>query len=520
MSGQEIELKLRVSKADLAKLRAAPVLAPPSGEAEAKPVAKTLESTYFDTPDLRLHALGWSLRVRKIGRKLVQTLKAPGAATGGIVTRGEWESPVATLHPDLAALPDPVVLDALQPLDVAGLQPIFTTKIRRTTRLLHPADGTAVEVAFDQGEVVTPDGRTLPIHEVELELKSGDTAALYALARSLNTVAPLRVELLSKAERGYALALEERPRWMKAARVDLSPDQTVEQVLETIVRACLVHLVGNEAVALAGEEPEGVHQMRVALRRLRSALKTFQTLIPADQYTHLSGEVRWIATALGAARDWDVFRTELLAPVDAAFPGDPSLAALAAAASRCREIGYGEVRAAVLSPRYTTLLLDLAAWVDGRGWRNQPVSETSALLLQPITTLSGDLLTRRHKQARKRAKGFARLDSNHRHMVRISLKKLRYAAEFFRGLYDAREVKRYTDDLADLQEGLGHLQDVATVEKLMIHIQEALGPQAPKGWEAGAGMVRGWHARGLADLEPKLVRDWETFAMTRPFWLE
>lgn len=516
MSGQEIELKLRAAAADMAKLRQAPVL----GEVAGRLPSKMLESTYFDTPDMQLHALGWSLRVRKIGRKLVQTLKAPGTATGGVVTRGEWESPVATLHPDLAALPDPSVLEALAPLDAAGLKPLFTTRIKRTLRTVAPGEGTEIEIAFDQGEVVTPEGRALPLNEVELELKSGDAAAIYDLALALNQVAPLRVELQSKAERGYALALEERPRWQKAGKLELTADQTVETVLETVIRHCMHHMVSNEAVALAGQEPEGIHQMRVALRRLRSALAVFQPLIPPEQYDHLVGEVRWLAGAFGAARDWDVFLADLFAPVDAAFPGDPSIAALSAAARTCRERGYVAAREAILSPRYTDLLLKIGAWIDGRGWRNQPVSETSALLLEPITALSGDLLGKRHKQSRKRGKGFAELDSHHRHRLRISLKKLRYASDFFRSLYDAKAVKRYTDDLAALQEALGHLQDVATVEKLVAHIRDELGPEAPAGWEAGAGLVMGWHARGLRDLEPRLVRDWKVFSGTKPFWVE
>ncbi|WP_119681220.1 CYTH and CHAD domain-containing protein [Indioceanicola profundi] len=516
MSGQEIELKLKVDPADFSKLRDAPL---PGQVPEQQPV-KTLESTYFDTPDVRLHALGWSLRVRKSGRNLVQTLKSPGTATGGVVARGEWECPVSTPHPDLAALPDQSVLAELGPLDPAELKPLFTTKVKRTIRIAKPSDGTEIEIALDQGEVVTPEGRTLPLNEAELEMKSGDPASIYDLALALNEAAPLRVELQSKAERGYALALDERPSWFKAGRLDLSPDQTAEEVLQIVVRHCMHHMVSNEAVALAGEQPEGIHQMRVALRRLRSALALFEPLIPAEQYEHLVGEVRWLATAFGAARDWDVFLSDLLAPVEAAFPGDREMAALAEAARTCREQGYRGAREAILSRRYTALLLKVGAWVDGRGWRNQPVSEKSARLLEPITALSGELLGKRHKQSRKRGKGFAKLGSEQRHRVRISLKKLRYASEFFRSLYDQKAVRRYTDELAALQETLGHLQDVATVDKLVGTIREELGADAPAGWEAGAGLVRGWHARGLHDLEPRLIRDWEAFTSTRPFWVE
>lgn len=516
MSAQEIELKLRVAPDDMPRLRAAKRLADSAGKAGSK----MLDSTYFDTDDLRLQAQGLSLRVRKQGRSFVQTLKSAPTGQGGALRRGEWETPVSGDQPDLSALPDPsVLLDAVGPLEAAALRPVFSTHVRRSVRLLTPADGVEVEVAIDEGEIRTPSGRTLPLSELELELKAGtDTAPLYALAQALNETVPLRVETRTKSERGYDLAAGLGARWSKASRLELSPEITVEQALAGIVRHCIGHMVANEAVALEGVESEGVHQMRVALRRLRSALSLFKPFLPPEQLDRLVAEVKWLAGSLGAARDWDVFLEELLVPVLQAFPGDAGLAALEEAAGECRRRGYAGVRAAVDSPRYTALLLTLGAWVDGRGWRDQPVSEHSAMLLQPVLDMADRMLSKRHRQARRRGRGFARLAAADRHQLRIALKKLRYAAEFFRSLYDPKPVRRYLDDLAALQDTLGHLQDVATVTKLVGQVEAELGDAAPAGWQRGAGMVIGWHGHGLQAREPQIVRDWEAFADTKPFW--
>lgn len=517
MSDQEIELKLRVRPEDMARLRAAPLF----GTAKGRAVTRQLQSVYYDTPDLRLHGRALTLRVRRQGQKFVQTLKSAPEGVGGVTTRGEWESPVAEPRPNLAALPVNGGWDQIGPLADGELRPVFESDIKRTVRRLAPGDGGEIEVAFDLGEIRTAEGQAMPVAEIELELTQGDNVkALYELALALNEVAPLRVETRTKAERGYALAMGGVTGWSKAGRLDIAPEDTVETALARIVRHCVGHLVANEACALSGDNPEGIHQMRVALRRLRSALSIFKELLPPAQYADLAAEVKWLAGAFGPARDWDVFLEELFAPVDRAFPGDPALAALAEAARRCRELGYVRAREAILSRRYTALLLRVGAWVDGRGWRDQPVSEQAAQFFQPVHTLSDRLLAKRHRQARKRGRGFAHAPPDARHELRIALKKLRYATDFFRALYPAKAVKRYADDLAHLQDALGHLQDVATVGRLMGAVEAELDGRAPDGWRQGAGMVLGWHGRGLVAMEPKLVADWDRFAATKPFWSE
>jgi inorganic triphosphatase YgiF len=517
MSPREIELKLSVTPADMDRLRKLSVLS----QAEGKPATKLLDSLYFDTADRRLQAHGLSLRVRRQGRKLVQTLKSAPPPGVGALVRGEWEVAVGNPRPDLAALPDPTILAPLGDLTSEMLEPVFETRIRRQVRILTPMEGVRIEVAIDQGEIVTSAGANLPVNELELELLEGDdTAVLYSLAKAVHAEVPVRLEMETKSARGYALADGAPPATRKADKLTLAEDATVEEALAGVVRHCLAHMVANQAAALTGHDPEGVHQMRVALRRLRSSFQIFRPFIPPDQQVLLVPEVKWLANSLGAAREWDVFLLELLPPVSAALPGEPSLVALEKMAMTARAAGYEMVRQAILSPRYTSLLLELASWLDGRCWRNQPVSERSTLLLRPVTEMAGALLAQRHKQARKRGRGFAHAAPAARHELRIALKKLRYAADFFRSLFDQRPVRRFLEDLSGLQDRLGHLQDVATVTKLMRELEQIATTKEGKGWQQGAGLVIGWHARGLHDMEANVVEDWRRFSDTKPFWRE
>ncbi|WP_448204043.1 CYTH and CHAD domain-containing protein [Azospirillum sp. sgz302134] len=522
-SNRETELKLAVKPDDMATLQSSPAIA---SRATGKPVTKTLESAYFDTADRRLARRMVALRVRKVGDRHIQTVK--GAPDRDALGRAEWEMPVDGPTPDLSRIEPPEALDLLGPVGESELIPLFTTVIQRTVRIVTMGEGdsaSTIEVAFDRGDIRTPDGGSVPVSEVELELKQGSPAALYELALELAKAAPLRLDPRTKAERGYALADGTGDAVVKAGKLTLDPDTTVESALARIVRTCVNHLAANEAVSVKGEDPEGIHQMRVALRRLRSALALFRPFIPADQYGWVVGEVKWLGGNLGPARDWDVFLTELLAPVRDAFhradghgkPLQEDIDALAAAASAKRDRAYEAAREAIQSDRYTIFLLKLGAWVESRGWRAQNVTERSARLFEPVEDLADHLLSRRAKKARRAGQGFADLSVTERHELRIALKKLRYAAEFFRSLYEDKPARRYIQQLAAFQDALGHLNDVATATRLLHELHDD-GSRPKPGEPRAAGIVIGWHARGVADGEAALVGLWEGFAGAKPFW--
>jgi len=523
MASREIELKLRINPQHLARLRNAPALA----GTQAKPITQNLESVYYDTEDLRLRSRDVTLRVRKQGKNYVQTIKSASDHVGGVLSRGEWECPVPGAEPDLGAFSDQEALRQLGAVTEDELKPVFAAHIKRTVQMLNGTAGrdadTQIEVAFDRGEIRAFDGTMLEVAEVELELKSGHPKALFDLALELAESAPLRVETRTKSERGYALVSGEAESAVKAEKLELTSDDTAEQALASIMRNCLTHVVLNEIAALKGDDPEGIHQMRVALRRLRSALSLFRDLVPADQYDWLAGEVKWLAGELGNARDWDVFLTDLLAPVETAFSDEASgpagpVGALHEAGNAARTAAYERARAAILSPRYTALLLKLGGWLEARSWRQQNVSEDAARLFAPVAELADGLLAKRHRKVRKRGAGFADLEPAERHKLRIACKKLRYAAEFFRSLYPDKAATRYIRQLSALQDDLGHLNDVATAESLIGRLGIDAGDAGDGTWRVGGGMVIGWHARGVERIEPQLIGDWENFRKAKPFW--
>ena len=514
----EIELKLS-GKPDA--LKEAFASATIRSKATDRGQSKRLENIYYDTEDQRLRARGLALRVRKDGRRYYQTLKSNDA--GGLVAyRGEWQTPLRSGEPDLALMPPgaTAVLEGLVRAD--ELKAVFSTQVRRLVRRVEAADrngrSSLVEAALDLGTIES-NGASLPIAELELELLEGSPDALYALALELDALAPLRVETRSKSARGYALAAGAAPAWRKAEPLAFAADATVDDAIQAILRNCVEQWCANEAAAYDGRDPEGVHQMRVAIRRLRSALSLFKRLLDPAMRAWLSGEAKAIVSRLGPARDWDVFLGELLAPVAKARPDDAALAALAAAAEAPRAQGYAEARAAIEAPSYTRYLLQLRGWIEARGWREAPTERGLAWLERPAGDFAAHVLGKRQRKALQLGRDFRDLAARERHRLRIALKKLRYATEFFAALYPKKRTKPYLAALKDLQDRLGHLNDVAVAEQL---IGTLIGPAAsrPDGADLriAGGLVLGWHARSVADVEPATARAWQEFAERAPFW--
>jgi triphosphatase len=302
----ELELKLLVDSADIPKLRRHALL---KTQADG-PRRQNLLSIYFDTSELALKQRRMALRVRRVGMRWIQTVKAGGEVHGGLHRRGEWEEPVARGCPDLTKIQEPALSEVFFSPEVRdALQAVFTTEFRRTTWLLRWDDGDEVELALDQGEVKSGE-RALPISEVELELKQGNPARLYQLALDLQQTIPLRLENVSKAARGYQLFQGTPQPMVKAVAPRIVEAMSVGEAFQTIAWNCIGHWTANQEGVLAGKDPEYLHQMRVALRRLRSALPLFTSAIPRESAAAISAELKWLAGALGPARNWDVFATE------------------------------------------------------------------------------------------------------------------------------------------------------------------------------------------------------------------
>jgi len=504
-------LKLAVVSADLAAVsRALAALAP-----RYAPVRRVLVTTYFDTPDFALQQTGSTLRVRDDGGRFLQTLKTAVGDGGDLLTRGEWEDPVAENRPDPQApssgsqLPEAVADD---------LRALFVTEVSRETIEIEPSPGTRIEAAVDTGKIrAIESSRTEPISEIELELKSGDPTALYDLALRLLETAPLQIETRSKSERGYRLvaAAGAAPPAVQAEPLALDPRMVVEEALRSIGRSCLTHMLRNEPAALAGE-PEGVHQMRVAMRRLRSLLAAVKQLLPEDAYRAIGDEMAGIAAPLGPARNLDVFATELLCPLRTGRPAEPGWDLLGAATERARATAHHRVDKEILAPRHTAATLRLLRWFEGRGWRARQTPEQAAALTAPIGAAAPGILDRRRRTVRKRSRRFAHLTPRERHRLRIAVKKLRYTVELLGSVYDPGDLRRYNRRLKRAQEDLGRANDLRVAYGLVIELSRHAEPAEPI-IDAAAELLA-WHEQALARGERKLRRRLSRLNRAPPFW--
>lgn len=468
--GQEIELKLEVPEDAARRIEAA-------GLFHGKPRRVRQHATYFDTPDLALRRSGLSLRIRREGGRLVQTVKTGGGGIG-LFERGEWERDIADEMPVL----DEETGSPLLPGGTAGsIAPLFVV---RNDRTILSGEGEAIEAVLDRGMVVAGD-RQAPYCELELEQKGGARAALFDLARKIGAVVPVRLGLLSKSERGYRL-LGPLPVAARAEAVAVLPSMTVAAAFRAIILACIRQFRLNEMLILERDDRDALHQARVALRRLRSALSLLRASMADAPYARFSGESRWLTGELGRARDIDVLADRL---------ADEELAQ---ALLRHRRDAYAQVRRALDSPRARMLALDLVEWVSGDAG-TELAGGAGAL---PVGDFAAALLDDLRSKVKKRGRHLADIDDEARHRLRKSAKKLRYAAEFFAGLYEGKEERRakhFLSTLSALQDDLGALNDLATLPGLLAELglegqAEALLPARMRDKEKLLHKAAGAHA--------------------------
>lgn len=486
---QEVELKLALP----ASARRAFLRHPALARAVSKRPARHVFSIYFDTPDLDLRARGIALRLRKLGAQWLQTVKCAGAMAGGLASRPEWEYPYDGQAFDFSPVDQPEVRKFLEKVRRKGLlTPIFESDFKRRTWHFEPVPGSRLELAFDEG-VIRSGERSLPLCELEIEIAAGDTGPLLQLAQDLARRLPLRPDARSKAERGYRLFSGLPPSPLHAQASPLSTDDGTRSAFCKIALACLAQMQGNEEGLLSSEDPEFIHQMRVALRRLRSALKSFAPALSVEFVARFNAPLRELARKLGAARDRDVLVDDVIRPVMAAFPGDARLEALLALADRERLTARAGARAAVGDPGYGRLILDLVAALHGPEF-DQP---ETADALAAFASLS--LKDARRRVARRAARATS-LDPLALHALRIAAKHLRYSLDFLVVLYRRDRVRPELSRLSALQSDLGHINDLANARHaLLAHGETAQLCEA-------LALVEGWHRGHLAPLLAALPR--------------
>ncbi|HEY4079478.1 MAG TPA: CYTH and CHAD domain-containing protein [Burkholderiaceae bacterium] len=472
-----------------------------------------LKAIYFDTQDLRLSVAHTSLRLRREGKDWAQTAKAPG---GNAARRKEHNVPRAAepgrdeprldlslhdgtpagkaLHKVLDKIPDKAPADA-------SLHEIFRTEVIRHRRTVNTL-GARVEVALDEGELVANGGRQA-IREIEFELKAGPAAALFALARRWVARHGLWFESRSKAERGAWLSRGEAGGPPRKAKVDKLKDvraaSNEHELLRALVAAALRQALANASEVAAGRETaDHVHQLRVGLRRLRTALRAFGQAAP--KLLACEPAIAKVFRALGRWRDAGVTREAIASTLHAA--GAPALDLPPSADERLSPTKL------VRGPAFQAALLDLMEFALDEPARGGAASPGPSFGRE-LDELLRKRLSRLHRQLRPAGQRFEQLAQDDQHRVRKRLKRLRYLAEFLAPRYKHAAVKRYLAGLEPAQDALGAHND--TVVALARYRKLAAS-------DPNAGFAVGWLTARLDQTASESRQALKRIESAEPFW--
>lgn len=464
-------------------------------------------SIYFDTPDLRLHKAGFSLRVRRRSDREdnVQTLKAAGRSA---MERQEWEWPVPGEQPDRSHFGEVPGLADMLDGDGIELKPVFRTEVDRAQQVLHPRPGATVELAFDEGVIIAGERRER-LNELEIELKEGPEDSLLELALELVHAAHLPLLIDSKAVRGYRLRGGERAvaHKAKAGAVSLAPGCASDEAFGRLVGARLDGLLANQSATLSGDAVEGVHQMRVTVRQLRSLLVLFEPILEPESRERFDGELKRLGAVLGQARDWDVFVDETLPAAVRAGVELERIQPLRHVAVERRDAAHRWVKGEIGSPFFTRLVLALRVWSRPGG---------PALLAKRAKRTLRDaapgLLDRLERKLGRRLRASDPDDATSLHEVRKSAKKLRYAIEYFEGVFGEQSA-RYLESCDRLQKRLGRLNDLETASLRARELAQDAIELTP-----AQGCLAQWtHGRRAKPLKKALKAE-RAFTRAKPFW--
>jgi triphosphatase len=495
----EFELKFEIPSANL--LRAAAALK------EGKTSRQRLQARYFDTAQGALAARGLVVRMRKEGRRWVQTAKGP---TSTLLERLEHNVTLAQQTAGTAPEVDlarhdatPVGEAIAKALNLkAGeefppLTPLYEVDVQRSTRLVEHA-GSVIEIALDQGRIQSG-AQTLELCELEVELKNGQAEHAAALARQWCADYGLSLSSISKSMKGQQLRNTEAARpAVYASAPEFQRDSTGAHIVAVVLQSCLNHILPNASeIAAGGTDPDHVHQLRVGLRRLRTALRELEGLTDAFDPAWEAALVQ-VFRQLGEYRDHDHLEKHL----------QPAL--LAAGGPRLNigqmDTGVPSPGAAVRAPAFQDALLGLIGFAH----RSEPQTEGHPV---PDSDAVKKILRKRLQklrvQALREGENFTQLTEVDQHRVRKRLKRLRYLSEFSAPFFKASKVSAFISALKPAQDALGLYND----ELMALQAYRRLAAEDPRAW-FGVGWLE---ARRVPNAQ-RCLKEVDAFAKAQPFW--
>lgn len=496
-------LVLSLTESGAEQLGHAPEFQPPRA---SPPTTQHFLSRYYDTASFDLAQAGFSLRVTHSGNSILQTL-ATTQTSGLAIRQDEWEWPLLNDQPDLSLLS--TVLTP-KPLPPSGLREIFVTDLKRVVRTLQLMSGTTIRASFDEG-TIEAGATSEPVRDLALEVLNGDAGTVYRLALHLHARTPLAMTIDSLATRGLQLASGHLPTGPKAEPVEIPATASGAAAFHQLVDSCLTHLLVNQPASLAGSV-EGVHQMRIAIRRLRALLQFYKPALHRRQFSHFDKELQRIGRVFGQARNWDVFCTELLSQANqVADPGD-LYDGLKDAAARRRHAAHDAFITECQGPKFTAAVLELAAWAEAG--RDEPDRLGRAKLARELEDLTPRWLDRLARKVEARGQNISRANNAKLHELRKSIKKLRYGVELTESLFSGKKTRLYQKRCKALQDTLGLINDCSTAIQLARTLRRDTKTDLRPAIFALARHQHRQHQSGL----DKLSKSWKAYQHEARFW--
>ena len=502
----ELELKFTGAPGAVAALPSSDffAMAAPDGG-----VWERLSSTYYDTPEGALATLGISLRMREEGADLVQAVKL---RAGSALRRLEFEQ-------QLECIPDFPLRTGDEAVDgpISGcndrLAPIARTVVDRWAAII-THKGATIELAVDLGRAESFDetGRAFaaPLAEVELELIAGERRGLFAFARLLADNTSLRLASGTKLDAALALSKPDG-RIAKSPKLALDNQMSAADALAMALASAAERMAFVQPYITDLRKPDGIHQMRVALRRLRAIERAFRPYLKTNEISHLVMQAKGFAKTLGAARDWDVFLEETLSDICAHSDAGAGMRVLKANAEKARAQCWADAVAVIESRAFTQFLLDVSEAGIISHWRKKIRRPMSSALAD----FAPEALDRALKKVVKTAAKVA--GSDHladRHPLRIALKKLRYPVQMFGVLYPKEARRDYMTTLSSLQDAFGVVNDAVATQRLADIAASDGGETVMR----AAGFVSGYKAAAARAAATAIDARWSAFEKSTPFW--
>ena len=461
-----------------------------SASRDGRPRPQSIKIVWHDSPEHALLADGLTLAEQRGVWRLERVL--PGADT--------W----------LPAQPPPVVAEAPDPSTLPSpLAPLAAFDGRRTSSV-HRLGDSAITLAVDRGTLRSVTAE----HQAARVCVSGDEAAVHAAIQLIAGAIPVTVPLASLAEEAIALATGRKPQFRHEGAPVL-PDSIAAPA------DALAHIIGHMTDVILSHAPlaagpdetgiEAVHQMRVAVRRARSALSVFRPVVEPAAFTAVNDRFRTLGAQLAPVRDWDVFVEETMLAIQGAFPGDHRIERLAVAAARRRQEHRAALNTYLGSRAFRELGIELAWFSAATGWHIPLAGED----LEPLSlsAFSATVLQERWKKLISAGKRMDQLDVPALHGVRLRAKRARYAAEMFATLHRGKAAHRFIRRLSVLQQRLGVLNDGAVATHLL---QELGGPSGRHAY--AVGVVAGFIAARSGRIRPRIIAAFEKFRRQPTYW--